>query len=298
MSEIKGYYTGGPMWANKNWQGVFFTRKAKPVTYLKQYASVWNSVEGNTTFYSLPKKEIVQRWRSDTPDNFRFTFKMSKTITHIYKLRHVQKELTSFFYCIEHIQDKMGLVFIQLPPSFNKSGFATLETFIQTLPKDYNYAIECRHLDFFDEDKNEKRLIDLLEKYQLNRAIFLTSVLHQIESSHEGILAAQKKKPRMPDRFTITGQQPLIRYCGYPNVEKNIPFMTKLAHHTAGWINKGLKPYIFLHSPDGDFHVPHLCRAFHQLVGEALDKNKTLIGQIEKWPADKEKQLPKQGKLF
>jgi uncharacterized protein YecE (DUF72 family) len=56
---LKRYYLGSPFWSNRDWIGSFFTPSAKPKDFLSQYSSVFNSVEGNNTFYGLPKAATV-----------------------------------------------------------------------------------------------------------------------------------------------------------------------------------------------------------------------------------------------
>ncbi|MFO1350768.1 MAG: DUF72 domain-containing protein [Gammaproteobacteria bacterium] len=75
------YHLGCPVWSNRAWVGNFFSAQAKPADYLRQYASVFNTVEGNTTFYGLPKPETVERWRADAPPEFRFCFKFPRAIS-------------------------------------------------------------------------------------------------------------------------------------------------------------------------------------------------------------------------
>ena len=64
---IQGYYLGCPMWGFKGWTGSLYRRETPPREYLGEYAAVFNAVEGNTTFYSLPSSESVARWADVTP---------------------------------------------------------------------------------------------------------------------------------------------------------------------------------------------------------------------------------------
>jgi uncharacterized protein YecE (DUF72 family) len=65
-------YLGCPVWACPAWVGPFFTPDSKPRDFLKQYSSVFNTVEGNSTFYALPSRDTVRRWANETADGFRF----------------------------------------------------------------------------------------------------------------------------------------------------------------------------------------------------------------------------------
>ena len=79
---IDGYYLGCPGWGVKTWVGRLFPGGTRPTEFLERYARVFNTVEGNTTFYALPAAETVARWRDQVPDGFRFCFKFPRTITH------------------------------------------------------------------------------------------------------------------------------------------------------------------------------------------------------------------------
>ncbi|WP_257896019.1 DUF72 domain-containing protein, partial [Enterobacter chuandaensis] len=74
-------YVGLPQWSHPKWVRL-------GITSLEEYARYFNCVEGNTTLYALPKAEIVERWREQTTDDFRFCFKFPATISHQAALRN------------------------------------------------------------------------------------------------------------------------------------------------------------------------------------------------------------------
>jgi hypothetical protein len=74
-------YVGLPQWSHPKWVRL-------GITSLEEYARHFNCVEGNTTLYALPKAEIVERWREQTTDDFRFCFKFPATISHQAALRN------------------------------------------------------------------------------------------------------------------------------------------------------------------------------------------------------------------
>ncbi|BBM05331.1 hypothetical protein HAALTHF_11170n [Vreelandella aquamarina] len=79
-------YLGLPMWANQDWQGSLYPRQAK-TDLLSDYAAVFSSVEGNTTFYSgAPKPDTIAAWARQAPAHFRFCFKLPASVTHDQRL--------------------------------------------------------------------------------------------------------------------------------------------------------------------------------------------------------------------
>lgn len=296
MSErIHNYYLGCPIWANKEWVGSLFSQSAKPRDYLRQYAAVFNSVEGNSTFYALPKVETVQRWKTETPIDFRFSFKFPRLISHILNLTNAEQETARFLKLMEILEERAGILFLQLPPSFSYPGLALLEKFLEKLPSEFRYAVEVRHADFFNDGVGEKPLNDLLVRHGANRAIFDTATLQAIESGDRDIMEAQRRKPKMSETFAVTGKHPFLRFVGHKTVEPNLPRLMRLAEVAARWIEEGRHPFVFMHSPD-DYYAPQLCRRFHQLLSEKAAKAN--IGNIPEWPGEKSEPASGQMSLF
>ena len=151
---------GCPSWGNKDWIGSLFARGNSPKSMLKHYSNVFNTVEGNTTFYALPNASTVQRWIEESADDFKFTFKFPRTISHDLKLRHCQGEVNQFLQLIEPIGNKIGQLWLQLPPNFSFHHFEQLQQFTAALPKEFEICIEVRHLDFYDAGDKENQWQD------------------------------------------------------------------------------------------------------------------------------------------
>ena len=83
-------YVGLPQWSHPKWVRL-------GITSLEEYARHFNCVEGNTTLYALPRAEIVERWRDQTTDDFRFCFKFPATISHNAALRNCGDLTEEFF---------------------------------------------------------------------------------------------------------------------------------------------------------------------------------------------------------
>jgi len=284
---IEKYYLGCPIWANKDWQGTLFQKKAKAKDFLKQYAQIFNSVEGSGTFYVLPSLKMLAKWNEDTPSHFRFTFKFPREITHQRHLRNVAGETYHFFKTMQPISHKVGSFFLQLPPSFSPRFLPNLAQFLPNLSKDFNYAVEVRHLDFFTNKDNQSRLNDLLAKYNINRAVFDTTVLHHIQNSdNQDVIVAQGKKPKMPRHLIATAQQPFLRYVGYRKADENRDVLRPIVEEVAQYISENKTPYVFMHTA-GDRFAPELCRLFHELLQKELSH--IPLGKLPYFLGEKEK---------
>lgn len=129
------------------------------------YASLFNSIEINSTFYKLPKPATVAKWAQSVPHDFRFTFKVPKSITHVKGLTFPAGEAERFMDTVAHIGVRRGCFLIQLPPSLTNERFHEIEDLLGTL-KDLNddgswtLAIEFRHPTWYT-----RATYDLLKRY-------------------------------------------------------------------------------------------------------------------------------------
>jgi uncharacterized protein YecE (DUF72 family) len=126
---------------------------------LKYYSQVFDYVEIDSSFYSAPNVFMTKRWASITPDNFRFTAKFPRSITHEKRLAESEKELHYFFDVMRPLRTKLLALLLQLPPSLTaKEGLKKLEVLVHMLDPDFRYAIEVRHNSWFNNEDFYKLL--------------------------------------------------------------------------------------------------------------------------------------------
>ena len=96
---------------------------------------------------------MVKNWSSGTPENFRFTAKFPKVITHDKRLKNVDRELELFFQGLDPLKSKTLAILIQLPPSLTISqGLEGLRQLLPTLDNTrFRYAVEVRHNSWFQD---------------------------------------------------------------------------------------------------------------------------------------------------
>ncbi len=276
---IKGYYLGLPMWTHKPWLGEFYADRTPAGDFLSEYSHVFNSVEGNTTFYAAPKPETVARWAEHTPDGFRFCFKFPRTVTHERKLVDVQDEALSFVELLRPIADRLGPFFIGLPPSFGPPLLDALGTFLGQMPGHYRFAVEFRHSAFFGE--LEEPANRLLADCGADRIHFHTRALLQLQTNDPEIIESQRNKPPVPYRDYALGRHPFVRFVGPPDPTDNEIHLERWARVVAGWIREGREPYFFAHHPPSDVYAPHLARFFHDRLSALVD-----VGELPAWPIE------------
>ena len=120
--------------------------------WLEHYSKVFDYVEIDSSFYRIPNIFTVKNWSKVTPNNFRFTAKFPKVITHEKRLKNVDNELSLFFKAMEPLHDKILALLIQLPPSLEiTEGLQRLREIIPILDNRFRYAVEIRNHSWFQD---------------------------------------------------------------------------------------------------------------------------------------------------
>ncbi len=282
---IRGYYLGCPGWGMKSWVGRLFPPGTKHADFLARYAEVFNTVEGNTTFYALPTADVVARWRDQVPDTFRFCFKFPRTVTHDKLLIDAGAEVTEFIDRVAPLGDKLGTLFLQLPPRFGPEHVARLRAFLAALPAGFHYAVELRHELFFANGDEEDEAVALLRERAVDLVMMDARGLHSGHSLAQADIRA--RKPNLPVIMRATGSRPLVRCVPHETFEAGRHFVEPWAGQLARWIADGKQPYFFMHAPD-DTYAPENAYAFHAMLRAHAD-----VGELPAWPG-----APKQLGLF
>ncbi|MGB0988030.1 MAG: DUF72 domain-containing protein [Pseudoalteromonas spongiae] len=256
-------YLGCPQWSSNHWKGRVFTRHCKNSEMLTQYAQIFNTVEGNTSFYADPTPTAINNWYQSTGDEFRFTFKIPKRISHQMALEGINQEVNDWLTLFEPLLPKIGSVMLQLPKSCSPAYMPRIEQFIQIWPKHIPLSIEVRHLGFFQKDDNEKRFNQLLMRHNVDRIIMDTRALFSEPANTDAIIDAQNKKPRVPVNVIATGEKPIIRFVGCSTLKNNHAFYAPWVKKIKQWQSEGKTPYVFFHTAD-NHDSAQLARQFCQ----------------------------------
>ncbi len=262
------------MWALREWVGPYFAAAGNE---LADYATWCNAVEGNTTFYGLPSERAVAGWASSVPEDFRFHFKLPRTITHDRRLRSAEDELAAFLRTTEPLEANLGPTSVQLPASFGADDLSVLVRFLEELPTSRLWAVEVRNRAFFDGGEIERRLNDELHRLSIDRVILDSRAVFAGPRVTPAEVEAFANKPRLPVRATATSQFPMVRFIGQTDPEANPPFWEKWVPKIAQWIEQGREPTVFLHTPDNVAAIG-LARRF-------FDEVDALVGGLQPLPA-------------
>jgi uncharacterized protein YecE (DUF72 family) len=133
------------------WRGTFYPEKFSTNKMLAYYSERFPTVEINYTFYRIPTEKLLAGWAAGTPDQFTFTLKAPRRITHDSKLQRVEDLTQTFCKTAQTLGPKLGCLLFQLPPTFKKDA-GVLREFTELLPDGTRAAFEFRHASWFDPD--------------------------------------------------------------------------------------------------------------------------------------------------
>jgi uncharacterized protein YecE (DUF72 family) len=140
------FHIGCSGWSYSAWLGHFYPQALESSNWLRYYCSIFDYVEIDSSFYRIPNVFITKRGAKITPDNFGFTAKIPKTVTHDKRLGNggIDSDTSYFYKSFEPLKGKTLALLLQLPPSMTmKEGLKKIETF--PFEKSYRYAVEVRH---------------------------------------------------------------------------------------------------------------------------------------------------------
>ena len=158
-------YIGTSGWNYRDWRGRFYPEKLPTKRWLSFYATRFDSVEINYTFYRLPSKEACAAWYQQTPDQFRFVVKASRYITHIKRLRDVQKSWDDFLERVDSLKHKLGPILLQFPANFRASeaNLESVDEFLRYASRDDSRRLA---LEFRDRSCFESKMLRVLHKHR------------------------------------------------------------------------------------------------------------------------------------
>ncbi len=219
-------YVGCAKW-NKQDLKNFYPKGTKDE--LEYYASQFNAIELNATFYRFFSPRQITGWYEKVPAHFRFFPKANGQISHRKWLSNVTEDTEAFLNSISNFMEKLGTVFLQLRDNFSPKNFDRVAAFIEAWPETMPLAVEFRHADWFNDPKTANDLYQLLEKHNVANIIVDTAgrrdLLH----------------------MRLTSNEAFIRYVG-ANHPTDYTRLEEWAERLSVWTEKGLgNIHFFVH---------------------------------------------------
>ncbi|WP_025146456.1 DUF72 domain-containing protein [Pedobacter jeongneungensis] len=168
---VKNYFSGTSGLILPVPNKLHYPEAYKEKSRLCYFSSLMDSIEINSSFYKIPLASTVKKWSEDVPNDFRFSFKLFKGISHAPKLGFDVDDVTKFFEVINQAGDKKGCLLGQFPPSIRIANFPQLAKFMQSLQEGnlengWKIALEFRHSSLYVEE-----VYELLQEHRLGMVI-------------------------------------------------------------------------------------------------------------------------------
>jgi uncharacterized protein YecE (DUF72 family) len=203
---------------------------------LHYYASLFNSIEINSSFYKIPLSRTLEKWYADVPEGFRFSFKLWRGITHAKELNYEAADINKFIMSINAIGDKKGGLLIQFPASIKASYFLKFkrllaDVYAKTSDSGWQIAVEFRDRSWYRDV-----VYELLDQYGM------AVVIHDIPASATPLIDMDARFVYM--RFH--GEKGDYRG-SYPN-----DFLEEHAAYMKAWLEEGKTVYVYFNNSLGD----------------------------------------------
>lgn len=217
---------GCAKWNKTDLKGFYPKGTKDELTY---YATQFNSIELNATFYGMPTAEQVQTWKEKTPKDFKFFPKITNTVSHFRRLLNVTDVVTQFASAVLNFDKKLGMVFLQLHDNFKPKDYDRLEKFVQDWPKEVPLAIELRNTEWFTDEEIFNTVCELFEMNNITNIIVDT--------------AGRRDMLHM----RLTTPNAFIRYVG-ANADSDYARLEDWLERLTQWKKEGLQNlYFFVH---------------------------------------------------
>jgi uncharacterized protein YecE (DUF72 family) len=187
------YRIGCSGFYNKHWKGIFYPIGMAQQHWFGFYCEHFNSLEINVTFYRFPKQDVLQGWWIKSPEDFKFSVKAPRAITHLRKFNDCERLLFDFYdACEKGLKNKLSTLLFQLPPTIHFSE-EKLEKICRSLNPDFKNIVEFRHESWWNP-----QVYEILKSYN----IIFCSVSH----------------PKLPGDIVVNSPTAYVRLHGVPEM--------------------------------------------------------------------------------
>jgi uncharacterized protein YecE (DUF72 family) len=148
-------FVGTSSWSSPDWRGSFYPESIEPEDMIRFYSGKLRTVEIDSTWYRMPGRKMVEKWKSQTPDGFIFSAKVPKVISHDKYMEGCEAEISEFVSVMSGLGESLGPLILQFPyvakgkdAQEYKTGadfLRRLKGFIKLLPKDFKWGVEIRN---------------------------------------------------------------------------------------------------------------------------------------------------------
>jgi uncharacterized protein YecE (DUF72 family) len=249
----KRCFVGPPIWANKEWIGKIYPSNAKEKDFLYHYARQFNTIELNVTHYQIPSLSTIDRWRESVAGTaFQFCPKWPQIISHDRQLINCEGLVNEFVENVSQLNEYLGMTFLQLSPYFGANKLGVLERFLKQLPPGFPVSVEFRHEDWFSNQTNWQKAIEILHDLKVGTVI--TDVAGRRDVLHQTLTT-----PTLTLRFVASLTK--LQNTDFERVDAWVQQIKK-------WFDDGLETaYIFAHCHENN-DAPELTKYWVEALNQ------------------------------
>lgn len=226
-------FVGCPVWDEKAWVGKVYPPGTPAKDFLKHYSHQFNTIELNSTHYRIPDCNVISAWKEVTAPDFRFCPKIPRVISHDMSLMNAQDLTRHFCEAVAGLGDRLGMLFLQLPPYFGPNRLPVLQEYLRLFPEGFGLAVELRHEGWFNDTNVADQIFGIFEEYGI------TPVITDVAARRD-VLHMRLATSKAFIRFTANDLHPT-----------DFPRMDAWAARVREWLEMGLEEvYFFAHTPD------------------------------------------------
>ncbi|MGC8644853.1 MAG: DUF72 domain-containing protein [Thermoplasmata archaeon] len=144
-------FIGCSGWFYTHWSGTFYPQGMPTKNWFRYYASLFDTVELNSTFYSFPNSKRAAAWYRSSPKDFRYSVKMNRMVTHVKRLGNVDDDVSRFKEAISPLREKLACILVQLPPSFRFTK-ENLDRVFGVVEGERRVFVEFRHSSWYSQE--------------------------------------------------------------------------------------------------------------------------------------------------
>lgn len=249
-TESANIYVGCAKWNRQDLKN-FYPRGTKDE--LVYYASQFNSIELNATFYRIFPAEQYEKWYDKTPEGFKFFPKMTNEVSHLRRLNDKVYEIADrYLEATANLKEKLGTIFLQLHNNFGPKNWDRVVQFVNYWPKEFPLAMEFRHTDWITDEKVAQELYHLLQEN--NIANVLVDTAGRRDLMH----------------MRLTNNEAFVRYVG-ANHESDYNRLEDWVNRLQDWKEQGLSNIHFFVHQNLEVESPLLSAHFIEKLNQELD---------------------------
>jgi uncharacterized protein YecE (DUF72 family) len=219
---------------------------------LVYYATQFNSIELNATFYRLFPPQQFTTWAKKVPDGFKFYPKVTQDISHWKRLVGTESLVDDYTDAVLHLKDRLGAVFLQVHENFSPKDIARIEPFLRAWPRKVPIAMEFRHTDWYNNNAVADQLYMLLEKHRVMNII--TDTAGRRDLLH----------------MRLTTPSAFVRYVGANDAKSDRSRLDEWVVRLKSWAKQGIEEIHFFIHQNHELESPLLAAHFIQKLNKAL----------------------------